>query len=106
MLGPAGISPPANLLANARAHPRWVVLAPSQVRDSQTTPDTHNITVRHADLIYHFRIITHMESTDREGGYTFQEHYMVMVSQVMLCVFNIGIVLPGLLAKKKKKKVA
>jgi hypothetical protein len=47
-----------------------------------------------------------MESTDREGGYTFQEHYMVMVSQVMLCVFNIGIVLPGLLAKKKKKKVA
>jgi hypothetical protein len=57
-------------------------------------------------LIYHFRIITHMESTDREGGYTFQEHYMVMVSQVMLCVFNIGIVLPGLLAKKKKKKVA
>jgi hypothetical protein len=54
-------------------------------------------------LIYHFRIITHMDSTDRPGGYTFQEHYMVMVSQVLLCVFNILIVLPGLLPKKKKK---
>jgi hypothetical protein len=28
---------------------------------------------------------------------------MVMVSQVMLCVFNIMIVLPGLLAKSKPK---
>jgi hypothetical protein len=28
---------------------------------------------------------------------------MVMVSQVLLCVFNILIVLPGLLPKKKKK---
>ena len=54
-------------------------------------------------LIYHFRIITHMNSTDRPGGYTFREHYMVMVSQVLLCVFNILIGLPGLLPKKKKK---
>ena len=53
-------------------------------------------------LIYHFRIITHMDSTDRPGGYPFAEHYMVMISQVLLCVFNIMIVLPGLLAKKKK----
>jgi len=29
-----------------------------------------------------------------------------MVSQVLLCVFNILIVLPGLLPKKKKKKKA
>ena len=28
-------------------------------------------------LIYHFRIITHMDSTDRPGGYTAREHYMV-----------------------------
>ena len=54
-------------------------------------------------LIYHFRIITHMDSKDRPGGYPFSEHYMVMVSQVMLCVFNIMIVLPGLLAKGKRK---
>jgi len=57
-------------------------------------------------LIYHFRIITHTDSTDRPGGYALAEHCMVMVSQVMLCVFNIMIVLPGLLAKKKKKKDA
>ena len=43
-----------------------------------------------------------MDSTDRPGGYPFAEHYMVMISQVLLCVFNIMIVLPGLLAKKKK----
>ena len=55
-------------------------------------------------LIYHFRIITHMDSTDRPGGYTFQEHYMVMVSQVLLCVFNVLIVaMPKGKSGKKKK---
>lgn len=57
-------------------------------------------------LIYHFRHITHMTSTDRLGGYPVMEHAMVMTSQIFLCVFNIGIVLPGLLSKKKKKKAA
>jgi|TARA_B100001540_G_C15594139_1_gene545456 hypothetical protein len=55
-------------------------------------------------LIYHFRIITHMDSTDRPGGYTAREHYMVMISQVLLCVFNVLIVaMPKGKSGKKKK---
>ncbi|EEH59834.1 uncharacterized protein MICPUCDRAFT_64675 [Micromonas pusilla CCMP1545] len=50
-------------------------------------------------LIYHFRYITHMDQ-----GYTVREHYMVMISQVMLCVFNILIVLPGFMGNMKKNR--
>ena len=52
-------------------------------------------------LIYHFRHITHMDQ-----GYTVQEHCMVMISQIMLCIFNILIVSPGLMPKKKKNSKA
>mmetsp|Transcript_28495 Transcript_28495/g.70231 ORF Transcript_28495/g.70231 Transcript_28495/m.70231 type:complete len:220 (+) Transcript_28495:117-776(+) len=48
-------------------------------------------------LIYHFRHITHMDQ-----GYPVAEHAMVMISQILLCVFNIGIVIPGMLPKRKK----
>jgi|TARA_B100001142_G_scaffold267833_1_gene272750 hypothetical protein len=41
-----------------------------------------------------------------DQGYTVQEHYMVMISQIMLCIFNILIVSPGLMPKKKKNSKA
>ena len=45
-----------------------------------------------------------MDSTDRPGGYTAREHYMVMISQVLLCVFNVLIVaMPKGKSGKKKK---
>jgi hypothetical protein len=39
-----------------------------------------------------------------DQGYTVREHYMVMISQVMLCVFNILIVLPGFMGNMKKNR--
>ena len=86
----------------------WIALSPSAVPKHAWAILLHHATLSirffwQPYLIYHFRIITHMDSKDRPGGYPFREHYMVMVSQVMLCVFNIMIVLPGLLAKGKRK---
>ena len=51
-------------------------------------------------LIYHLRFITHMDQ-----GYKVWEHYLVLISQILLVTFNIGIIaLPMLMPPRKKDK--